>query len=270
MSNRFPHGSVSALLAALALLFLPVFGQAHGDDEGVEAFHEHLDHYAQEVDRLSARVHELVDRRVEGGKLGEAELDGLIDAWEEVGVHVAIERKATPLYPGIWQALIGFRQATEAGAPVAELRDRADAVRDALLQGLGAVRLAASQVDRSAAAAPPQAESAPMDADNALDAIVKALDASVAAYDSDDLAEAESLIHEAYMQRFEGLEGDLIEQDPELVSDLEAAFNARLPMLMQEGAALGAVQAEVRDMKRSLEQARELLRERDAGRSEVF
>lgn len=268
MSNRFTRGSASALLAALALLFVPVTGSAHGDDEGVEAFHEHLDDYAQEVDRLSARVQELVDRRVEGSEPGEAQLDGLIDLWEEVEVHVVIERKATPLYPGIWQALIGFRQAAESGVPVAELRDRADAVRDALLQGLGAVRLAASQVDRDEAAA--TAGAGPMDADASLDLIVEALDNAVAAYREDDLAQAESLIHEAYMQQFEGLEGDLIEQDPELVSDLEAAFNARLPLLMQEGAELDAVQAEVRDMKRSLQRARELLQDRDAGRSEVF
>jgi hypothetical protein len=267
MSNRFPRGSASALLATLALLLLPVLGHTHGGDEGLEAFHEHLDDYAQEVDRLSARFHELVDRRVEGEDLGDAELDGLIDAWEEVDVHLAIERKATPLYPGIWQALIGFRQAAEAGAPVAELRDRADAVRAALLQGLGGVRLAASQVDR---AAPSGSAPESMDADASLDAILEGLDAAVAAYEADDPARAESLIHRVYMERFEGLEGDLIEQDPELVSDLEAAFNARLPLLIQDGAALDAVQAEVRDMKQSLERSRELLQGRDAGRSEVF
>ncbi|MDZ7824906.1 MAG: hypothetical protein U5R48_01350 [Gammaproteobacteria bacterium] len=88
MSNRFPRGSASALLATLMLLFLPVFGQAHGDDEGVEAFREHLDDYAQEVDRLSARFHELVDRRVAGEELTEAQLDGLIDAWEEVECRI--------------------------------------------------------------------------------------------------------------------------------------------------------------------------------------
>ena len=264
MSNRSPCGSVPALLATLVLLFLPVFGQAHGDDEGVEDFHEHLDDYAQEVDRFSARVHELVDRRVAGEELTEAQLDGLIDAWEEVDVHLAMELEATPLYPGVWQALIGFRQAAEAGVPVAELRERADAVRDALMQGLGGLRLAAAQVEKAAASG---SGPEPMDADASLDAIVEALDAAVAAYEADDLARAESLIHEAYRQRFEDLEGDLSEQDSELVSDLEAAFNARLPLLMQEGAALARVQAEVRAMEESLERARRLLQGRDAGRS---
>ncbi|MDZ7824905.1 MAG: hypothetical protein U5R48_01345 [Gammaproteobacteria bacterium] len=61
---------------------------------------------------------------------------------------------------------------------MAELRERADAMRDALMQGLGAVRLAASQVDRSAAAAAPQAGARPPWMPTAsLDAIVAALDA---------------------------------------------------------------------------------------------
>lgn len=270
MSKRFPRGPAPALLATLLLLLLPVLGQAHGDEVGVEAFDQHLDHYAHEVEQLSSRFQRLVDRRIAGEEPSEAQLDALIDAWEEVDVHLAIELKATPLYPGVWQALIGFRQAAAAGAPVSELRERADAMRDALLQGLGAVRLAASQVDRSAAATAPDAAAGPMDADASLDAIDAALDAAVAAYRAGEPARAEALIHEAYMERFEGLEGDLIEQDPELVSDLEAAFNARLPLLIQQGAALDAVRAEVRAMKQSLERAHGLLQDRDAERSEVF
>ncbi|MDZ7686128.1 MAG: hypothetical protein U5O39_14865 [Gammaproteobacteria bacterium] len=72
------------------------------------------------------------------------------------------------------------------------------------------------------------------------------------------------------MDRFEGLEGDLIARDPELVAGLEKDFNATLPLLMQEGASLEEVGETLDSMRNKLERASEILREVEGSRSEVF
>lgn len=258
-----------SLLASLALALLPASGAlfAHGDVD-VDDFQLHLDDYEAEVLELSADVDALVADALAGAATGAA-LEALIDHWEEVGVHAAIESKSPPLYPGIWQALIAFREAVAGDAGESALAERADAVRAALWQGLGGVKLAASQVaDGAAATADPGSE--PAAAAATIAAIGEALDAAAAAYAEGDLDRAESLIHDAYMNRFEGLEGALIAEDAALVSDLEEAFNARLPLLMQRGADLETVRAEVRAIRESLARAGVLLREAAGERSEVF
>lgn len=267
-----PHSLPSALACTLLLALLaPAGAHAHGDAEGVERFHEHLDDYEKEVSKLSEELDALVADAAAGRELGGA-LEELVHHWEEVGVHAAIERKASRLYPPVWQALVAFRKAAEGGADAAALRERARALRAALWQGLGGVKLAAAQVE-AAEAGPSEASAGSGGAEDpqeTLAAIRDALDRAVEAYEAGEVERAESLVHEAYVSRFEGLEGDLIERDAELVSDLEQAFNARLPMLLQEGAETRAVRAEVRGMKESLERAGELLRETEGERSEVF
>lgn len=274
-----PARPALAGIAALLALALAAPVHAHGDTSGAKRFHEHLDDYGEEVAALSEEVDALVAKAAAGRDLSDGDLDGLVDRWEAVGVHAAIERKASPLYPGVWQALIRFREAAEGGAAEAELRERARALRAALWQGLGAVKLAASQVEEVEAAdaaaaeepaAGPAGDGARGDPRAAVAAIQGALDRAAEAYAEGEVERAESMVHSAYMTRFEGLEGDLIARDAELVSDLEEAFNARLPLLMQRGADAEAVRAEVRAMKDSLERAGELLHEAEGERSEVF
>ena len=242
---------------------------AHGevDEEELAEFQTHMDDYRGEIDELIADVETIVGGHA-SGKAGKAEVEALIEHWEEVGVHTVIEAKAMVTYPGVWQAVIVLQQAVEAGQH-GDVVAAGERVKAALWQSFGALRLAASQV--GSVAAPVAAEDVePASGPETVDRIIADLEQAVAAYRADNLARAEALIHEAYMSRFEGLEGDLIERDPELVSSLEKDFNATLPLLMQRGASMHEVQAALQSMKTQLEDASEILESVEASRSEVF
>lgn len=262
--------TLSALVLAAGLACLPIQGVlAHGelDEDMLAEFHEHLDDFRADVDMLVAEVGPIVDGYAAGEDVQPA-VDALIHEWEEVGIHGAIETQATVIYPNVWQGLIGLQQAVAAGKPAEDVAATGDALKAALWQGFGAVRLAASQV--TSGTAPQTADTEPASAPETVEHIIADLDAAVAAYQDGDLQRAEQLIHQTYMSRFEGLEGDLIEQDPDLVSSLEKDFNANLPLLMQQGAAMEKVQAQLAAMTEQLETASRLLEQAEQSRSEVF
>jgi len=260
-------------LYALSLLCLAATAApaalGHGDvDEAVLVeFHLHLDDFQEEVRALIDDLDGVLAARSTGGDAGAAVAER-IDHWEAVAVHGAVERHAMALYPGIWQALITLQQQAGGTAADSELRAAAEEVEASLWQGLGAVRLAASQA--GAEAAPPVGGGDPLAGPEVVDAIIAELEAAVAAYGMDDLGKAESLLHSAYMNRFEGLEGDLIARDPELVSQLEQDFNATLPLQMQRGAGLDEVNGTLQSMKRRLETASDILEQVAASRAPVF
>lgn len=266
------HHSKSRLYA-LSLLWLAATAApaalSHGDaDEAMlVAFHQHLDDYREEVDALIDELEGVLAARRTGGDATAAVAE-LIDHWETVAVHAAVERHAMALYPGIWQALITLQQKAGGTAAEGELQAAAKEVEASLWQGLGAVRLAASQAD--AETAPAAVAGEPPSGPEIVAEIIAELEAAVAAYEMDDLEEAEALIHSAYMTRFEGLEGDLIARDPELVSQLEQDFNATLPLQMQRGAGLDQVNATLESMKRRLETASGILEQVAASRAPVF
>lgn len=176
---------------------------------------------------------------------------------------------ATVTYPGVWQRIVGLREAVESHADIDRVQAAADELAAALWQGLGAVRLVASQVESGEAASAP---SDPPEGDSGeqIAHIQDALKQAVAAYDDGDLERAEKLIHDAYMQRFEFLEGDLIAQDAELVEKLELDFNAGLPRLMQQGAELEKVRAKLDEMLADLDRADQLLTKAESDRESVF
>jgi len=255
--------TATALCGALGAQ--PALG--HGDAaEEAANFHEHLDDYRGELEQLAATVDGLVEAYADGEDVT-GHLEGLTDEWEEVGVHAAIETQAMILYPGIWQGIGELKQGIEAGVPAADLRERADSLKAALWQGYGGLRLAANRLeqgddDHAAGAADEPGE--------AIHAITDMLEHAVEAYEAGELERARDLIFDSYMQRFEYLEGDLIEQDPELVSSLEEDFNANLPLLMKNEASLEDVRAKVEAMIADLETAEGLLEAAQKSDSEVF
>jgi len=100
-------------------------------------------------------------------------------------------------------------------------------------------------------------------------ALAKQIDRVVEAHrDGDD--DAKSLIEDAYFNNFEGLEGGLIEQDPDLVADLEKDFNAHLLGLINGGVPEAEVQAKVDAMKDKLDRAEKLLEQAGDDHGEVF
>jgi hypothetical protein len=260
----------SALIALLGLVLIPAapaFGHGEVDEDMLAEFHLHLDDYREDVDHLIEELDPILEAHA-AGRDTEAAMAELIEHWEEVAVHAAIETRATVTYPTVWQAIIGLQQTASGGADAEAVRAAAERVKAALWQAYGAVRLAASQVGRTAAAAP--SDQPPASGPETIQRIVEDLEAAVAAYRADDLARAEGLIHDTYMNRFEGLEGDLIARDPDLVSSLEKDFNATLPLLMQQGASLDRIDEALAAMRAQLDEAGAILKDVEQSRSEVF
>ncbi len=240
---------------------------AHGEaGEDLHEFDEHLDDYQQEVNKLRSILDGIVDDYA-ADKDAAAGVDAFVEEWEKVGYHLVVETKATPLYPAIWVGIVGLRDAISSDAPDSEVRAAADDLEVALWQGMGGVRLAAANPDLVAGGGEPHAGETPHDT---IHHIEDDLEHAVADYADGEVAEAKELIMKTYLNRFEGLEGALIEQDPQLVVGLEEDFNARLPMLMDQGAPVEEVQTKVDAMKKDLERAEQLLMETDTAKSEVF
>lgn len=103
-----------------------------------------------------------------------------------------------------------------------------------------------------------------------VDAILHQLQSAVDAYAEGEHKRAQTLVQGAYMNIFEGLEGDLIEKEPELVSQLELDFNAGLPMLFQENASMKEVRTQLEAMRQRLHRAKGILADVEANRSSVF
>lgn len=103
-----------------------------------------------------------------------------------------------------------------------------------------------------------------------IEAILDHLEKAVQSYADGDTKRAESLVHSAYMEIFEGLEGDLIEQDPDLVSQLEIDFNAGLPATFKEDGSPEEARKMLETMRERLQRAKELLSESETDRPDVF
>ena len=259
-----------AVLLIVAVALAPLSGvYAHGEyDAELDELHEHIDDYRAEVERLIGEAEAIVETHRKGGDAA-AMVPALIDSWEDVGIHGAIELHASLTYPGVWQGIVGLQEAVESDADTDRVQAAADELAAALWQGLGAVRLVASRVESGEFARAPN-EPPEGDTGEQIAHIQDELKQAVAAYDDGDLERAEKLIHGAYMQRFEFLEGGLIAQDAALVEDLEMDFNARLPQLMRQGADLDAVRAKLHDMLADLDRAGQLLTAAEAARGNVF
>lgn len=268
MSRTLMHGTRTALLTLVSLaVLLPGAAQAHGESgEHLEEFEEHLGDYEQEVEKLVGMLDGIVEDYA-AGEDAAAGIDAFVHGWEEVGYHLAVETKATPLYPAIWQGISRLRGAVSKGAPVAEVRAARDALAAALWEGMGGVRLAAARPEMASGGGETHADEG---SQATIHHIEEDLDHAVAEYAEGEVEEAKSIVHETYMSRFEGLEGALIEQDPELVVGLEENFNADLPMLMDRGAPVEEVQAQVDAMKKALARAEHLLMETETAKGEVF
>ncbi|MGB9985905.1 PGF-CTERM sorting domain-containing protein [Salarchaeum japonicum] len=82
---------------------------------------------------------------------------------------------------------------------------------------------------------------------------------AVDAYANGDADEANEIIRQTYLSYFEGLEGELIEKRPELVEELEAAFNEDLPGLIERNASVSEVREKVESMEAALDEVEEAL-----------
>ena len=227
----------------------------------------HLDRYENEVNWLIEQVGGIVDRyEAEGQEAAQPEL--VVDHWEAVDFHAAIETNYVPLYASIWQGLFGVRVAVEEAQPVATVRAELTSLEQTLWQSLGAVKMAAQIQAQGGTATISDADALSPSA--TIEAIKHSLDRVVAKHAERLSGEAKAIVFDAYLTRFEGLEGDLIEVDADLVEALELDFNVTLPQALDGGASVDDVREIVLAMQAKLETARGMLAAVAEQRSSVF
>lgn len=260
---------LGSVLGLVLLLFGAVPVHANGEiGDDVQDLQAHLDEYADEVNWLLGQVDDIVARYAQDGA-EKAVPAALVDHWESVKFHGAIETSYIPVYAAIWQGLIGVRMAIEAEEPVSAVQAQQILLEQALWQALGAVKLAA-QLQKNGTLASAGSANEGESPQATMVAIKQELDRVVAKYAERLPEEAVEIVHNTYLSRFEGIEGQLIEQDAELVEELEIDFNVTLPKAIDGGASVDEVRAVVLQMQAKLDQASALLEASESNRSSVF
>ncbi|WP_226664954.1 hypothetical protein [Microbulbifer aggregans] len=229
----------------------------------------HLGQYSEEVDWLIAKYDGVVDTYEKQGK-SKTNTNELVEFWEEVDFHSAIETNYVPVYANIWQGIFGVKQAIEAGKPVAEVRAEQEKLNSAFWQALGAVKLASQYQEKGLLSKVQTTEAEPTTMPETLDDIKHRLDRVVAKFAEKLPEAATTIVHDTYLHRFEGVEGALIEQDAALVEDLEKDFNVTLPQALNEKSSVDDVRTVVEAMQGKIDRAKSLLVEAEKKRKDVF
>jgi len=235
----------------------------------VNHLQEHIGEYTEEVHWLLDRYDSVVNT-YEMQNDEKINTQQLIDFWEEVDFHAAIETQFVPVYATIWQGIYGIKQGIDEAKPVKEVRKEQDKLNQALWQALGAVKLAAQYQQRGLISKIQTTEVEPTSAPEIIEDIKTRLDRVVAKYAEQLNEVAVTLVHDTYLQRFEGIEGALIEQDADLVEDLEKDFNVTLPQAIENKKSVDQVRQVVASMKEKLNHAKQLLVDAEADRKPVF
>lgn len=259
-----------ALLAALSAPLLSNVAMANGEiTDQVNHLNEHIGEYTEEVHWLQEKFGGVVDAYETQGE-GNVDTHKMIEFWEEVNFHSAIETQYVPIYASIWQGIYGVKQAIDDGADIAVVREEEAKLQQALWQALGAVKLAAQYQQKGLVKNVQTTASEPTTGPEVIDDIKQRLHRVVAKYAEQLTEVATTLVHDTYMQRFEGIEGALIEQDAALVEDLEKEFNVILPQAIKNDAGVDAVRDVVASMQSKLDKARSLLVKAEENRKAVF
>jgi len=144
------HGSNGFRATAGMMIFFMFFGygpirelSAHGAGE-VAHLGGHLNEYEDEMTKLAESVDAMV-QAWRKGKSAKEKWEDLIEVWESVEVHEAIETRAVSFYPPIWQGIYALRQAMEMTDNETAMVDAAARTKAALWESMGAIRLLAEQ-----------------------------------------------------------------------------------------------------------------------------
>lgn len=240
--------------------------------EHVNEFEKHIQAYEEEIVALAATV-DKIPQAYAASKGVQASVQAFYDHWESVKVHEAIEVVTVPLYPPIWTAYAAIQQAVNEKKPAADVAAKCETLKMRLYEGMGAVRFEAIQLEQGGQRPAGQAghyDDQEMDQQASVKAIQNALSKSVEEYAEGDVKEAKKLVGDAYLHRFEYLEGDLIVHDPELVSQLEKEFNVDLPVMMNSGKPVAQIAKLVAAMNKTLDRAAELLAKGKQNKPKIF
>ncbi len=268
---RIKVTSMLGLFAALAFLVsYPVASFGDGEvGEHVNNMQEHLVNYESEIVWFLDELSKIIIAYEDGGS-NEYSSDMLIDNWEAVDFHAAIETNYIQIYASIWQGIYGVKASLDSGESLDSVDAQVAGLQKALWQGLGAVKLAARFQSEGLIGTQGDIDSRSLSPSETLDAIKSELDRAIAKSAERLPAEATDIVLSAYLELFEGLEGDLITLDAELVEDLEKDFNVTLPQALGSELSIDDLNQVVSQMKGKLDRSKELMQEAEASRRSVF
>lgn len=274
------NNSAMKILAAKSLTLVAVIGVtailigppalANGPiGDHVNNLKGNLDRYGEEVEWMIGKVDGIVDAYEQKGTKA-ANTQAVVEHWEAVDFHAAIETTYVPVYAKIWQGLYGVKQGIDNKKPIAEVRQEQAKLEQALWQAFGAVKLAAQYQERGLLDKIKTTEGSPTTPVETLDEVKTRLDRVVAKYAEKLNDEAITIVHNTYLNLFEGVEGELIAQDAKLVEDLEKDFNVTLPKAIEGGASVDEVRKVVDAMHTKLDRAKSLLNKAEKDKKDVF
>lgn len=257
------------LVAAITLLLTNQLAMANGEiGEHVNHLSDNVEKYEEEVVWVIKKVGGIVERyEAEGAKA--ANSGAVVDYWEAVQFHAAIESNYIQLYAEIWQGLYGVKEAVDQQKPVADVRNEYRQLKHTLWQSLGAVKLAAVYQDKGLLEAVQLREGAPSNSVETLEAVKNRLHKAVAKFAEKAYDESSTIVHEAYLNLFEGVEGELITLNADLVEDLEKDFNVVLPKTIKSKVSTDELRGAVKTMEAKLDKAIELVKN-NAKQKDVF
>ncbi|MFK3865484.1 hypothetical protein [Pseudoalteromonas rhizosphaerae] len=257
-----------SLLLVSAFVAQPAF--ANGPiGEHVNHLQANIKDYSEEVEWMIGKVDTMVSNYESKGAKA-VKSDDLIEYWESVKFHSAIETNFVPVYASIWQGIYGVKMAIDNNKPATEARKEQQAMNAALWQGLGAVKLAAQFQQKGLLANVKATATTSMTQSATIDEIKHKLDRVIAKYAERLSDEATSIVHDTYLHLFEGVEGTLIEQDAKLVEILEKDFNVTLPKAISDNKSVDEVRDVVSSMHTKLDRAKVLLEKAEKARKDVF
>ena len=267
----FPAAFVAALMCSFTLVDRV---GAHGEiGEDIQNMREHLPEYEESVRVFLKSVDGLVDQYEDEGA-DAVDTEQFAGFWEDALIHYAVELNYVPLYAKIWQGIYGIKEGIEAGKPIEEIRATQTGLNQTLWQGLGVVKLAAKvQAEKKAAGETTESEDPESERLGPVETVAviqDKVDRIMAKCAERDFAAAKEMVHDTYLNLFEGIEGELIEHDADLVVALEKDFNVTLPRQIEAEASLDEIKESTAAMKEKLGRAGELLAEAEKDKKEVF
>lgn len=247
-----------------------VSAQANGPvGDHVNHLSKHLPAYEKEVHWLIEKVDGIVNRyEKQGAKAAHA--DAVVEHWEAVQFHAAIETNYVLVYASIWQGLFAVKESIEKELPIDTVKSEREKLAQALWQGLGAVKMAATFQDKGLLAQIQTREGAPTNSIEALETINTRLNRVVAKYAEKLIDTSVKMVAETYLNLFEGVEGELIALDANLVEDLEKDFNVTLPKAIKSNASVEEVRQIIVSMTNKVNRASSLIKNNAKNKKDVF
>lgn len=264
---------IFALFAVSLLIASPQLVRAHGEiGDDIKDLQSHLGEYEENLAVVMSNYAGVVDKYVAGES---PDTEQLLKFWEDAEMHYAIELNYIPIYAKIWQNIFAIKEGIDSKAPAAQVQGSQQALEQILWQALGAVKMAAKVQAEKAKAAGDTAttekkEDESLSPVETIAVIQDKLDRVMAKCAERDFEAATEMVHDTYLNLFEGVEGQLIEQDAKLVEDLEKDFNVTLLKVIEKEAPLAEIKGVTEDMKGKLNQASSLLAEAEKKKKDVF